>query len=339
MHDDQQHRFLQFGPFIFDSVALTVKKENVVLPFESRHYSILKCLIEKRPEIVRCTDACLSDTLSSQPEIIDKHRLLTKYLSELSGLMGETEFHAYIKNVPKKRDPQGTGGYKFVGMLTSDSAFRLGDLPQTIPDDIQPDGSDSLPASLRARIDELGVSSKIKQSIARVLTSEDYPQVMTLSTEAVINPIWRLTPDVDRKRLASTFSPFGVLPPRIMHLDIFLLRSNDKLGRPCLFNFFSGKPVSGWRAFMLPFRHRRPGENEDMRQSENAIDIASFFGIDPSTIEVKSLGHQFVVSVKPDPGYSELVLYIFEFCTVHMKSAPKWMVHIDCELKLHNSVR
>jgi hypothetical protein len=90
---------------------------------------------------------------------------------------------------------------------------------------------------------------------------------------------------------------------------------------------------------MLPFRHRRPGENEDMRQSENAIDIASFFGIDPSTIEVKSLGHQFVVSVKPDPGYSELVLYIFEFCTVHMKSAPKWMVHIDCELKLHNSVR
>jgi len=339
MHDDLKRRYIQFGPFIFDSVELSITKKNEVLPFESRHYSIIKCLIDKRPEIVRCTDACLSDTLSSQPEVNDKRRLLTKYLSELCGLMGKDEYHTNIENVSKKRDPEGTGGYKFVGKITSYSTLRKGDLRQTVPNDIQMIGLDSLPTALRTRIDDLKVSPAINQALVRVLTSDTYPDVMTLSNEAVLNPIWGFISPVDRTKLASTFSPFGSLPPRIMHLDIFLLKSNDKAGRPYLFNYFSGKPVSGWQAFMLPFRHRKPGEDEDLRQRENAKDIASFFEVDPKILKVESLGDQFVVSVKPDPGYSELVVYIFEFCSVRMESAPRWMKHIDCELKLKNYVR
>jgi hypothetical protein len=162
---------------------------------------------------------------------------------------------------------------------------------------------------------------------------------MTLSSESVINPIWRLIPAEERIRLSTAFSPFGNVPPRIMHLDIFLLKANDNIGRPLLFNYYSGKPSSGWQAFMLPFRHRRPGENERARQRENAKDIANFLGLKVETIHVANLGKEFVVSVKPDPGYSELVVYIFEFCNVVLDAVPEWMLSVDCELTLDNSVR
>jgi hypothetical protein len=240
-------------------------------------------------------------------------------------------------------DGQRGWGYllicKHPDAFSPSSDSQLGVLPQTHLGGAQSDELDRLPTVLRDRIDNLEVPARIKQALGRVLMSDIYPDVMTLSNEAVLNPIWGFISPVDRTRLATTFSPFGSLPPRIMHLDIFLLKSNDKAGRPYLFNYFSGKPVSGWQAFMLPFRHRNPGEDEDLRQRENAKDIASFFEVDPKILKVESLGDQFVVSVKPDPGYSELVVYIFEFCSVRMESAPRWMKHIDCELKLKNYIR
>jgi DNA-binding winged helix-turn-helix (wHTH) protein len=196
-----------------------------------------------------------------------------------------------------------------------------------------------LPEKLRRRIDELSVRPEIKLPLTRVLTAKDYPTLMTLAAESVINPIWRRIADDDRRRLAALFSPFGDRTPRFMHLDIFLLRAKDKTGRPRLFTYYSGKPISGWQAFLLPFRHRRPGENERTRQRENAEDIVNFLGLQPGTVHVRSLGDQFVVSVKPDAGYSELVTYIFEFCAVSLDIVPEWMLNIDCEVHLDNSVR
>jgi hypothetical protein len=168
---------------------------------------------------------------------------------------------------------------------------------------------------------------------------DEYPTVMTLSTEPVINPIWRKIPKAKRARLSRSFSPFGDLPPRIMHLDIFLIRADDVQGRPRLFNYFSGKPHSGWQAFLLPFRHKRARESEAERHSASATDIASFLGIDSRTVHVNTLGEQFVVSIKPDPGYSELVAYIFEFCSVRFDDPPGWMSKVDCEIQLEQSVR
>jgi hypothetical protein len=124
-----------------------------------------------------------------------------------------------------------------------------------------------------------------------------------------------------------------------MHLDVFLIKANDALGRPCLLHYFSGKPVSGWQAFMLPFRHRRPGESDTTRQEQNSIDIASFLGMSAKDVNVENLGEQFVVSVKPDPGYSELVVYIFQFCRVSMKTAPSWLLEMDPEMELRTSMR
>jgi hypothetical protein len=80
------------------------------------------------------------------------------------------------------------------------------------------------------------VSPTIVKSIDRALTAENYPMLMTLSTESVINPISCLISAEDRVRLSNAFSPFGTIPPRIMHLDIFLLKANDSAGRPYLLN-------------------------------------------------------------------------------------------------------
>jgi hypothetical protein len=196
-----------------------------------------------------------------------------------------------------------------------------------------------LPDNLRKRIGDLSVRPEIERAVKQVLTANDYPTIMMLSRESVVNPIWRLIVAATRDELSKVYSPLGNLPPRIMHLDIFLIRANDTMGRPRLLNYFSGKPITGWQAFMLPFRHRRPGESESTRQRENAKDIAEFLGFRAETVQVSKRGNQFVVSVKPDPGYSELVAYIFEFCSVRFKVAPEWLRAVDCTLTLDKSVR
>jgi hypothetical protein len=197
----------------------------------------------------------------------------------------------------------------------------------------------SLPCDVEDRIDALLLARPVADAVRKVLTAESYPMMMTLSAVSVINPIWQKIPADDRQRLAAEFSPFGPFSPRIMDLDIFLLRADDAKGNPFLLNYFSGKPKSGWQAYMLPFRRKSPGETEEVRQAENAKDIASFLLIDPSDVSTKSLGDQFVVSVKPDPGYSELVLYIFKFCVVTMRTTPEWLAHETPELTIMESVR
>jgi hypothetical protein len=175
--------------------------------------------------------------------------------------------------------------------------------------------------------------------VERVFTADDYPKIMSLSTELVVNPIWRQLPTTRRTSMARTFSPFGDLAPRIMHLDIFLIRADDNEGRPLLFTYFSGKPLSGWNAFLLPFRHRQRPGTEPERQDANAADIAAFLGTDRNNVHVRSLGEEFVVSIKPDPGYTELVAYIFEFCGVRFDTPPRWLRTIECEMRLERSVR
>ncbi len=196
-----------------------------------------------------------------------------------------------------------------------------------------------LPDALNQRIGGLLLRKDIECGLRRVLTTHEYPTLMMLSSEAVMNPVWQLIQSEERESMSMTFSPFGVLAPRIMHLDIFLLRANDKYGRPRLLNYYSGKPTSGWKAFMFLFRHRNPGETEPVRQRENAKDISEFLGLDMAHIHVSTLGQQFVISVKPDPGYAELAAYIFEFCSVKFDVAPDWLRSVDCELLLDKSAR
>ena len=200
--------------------------------------------------------------------------------------------------------------------------------------------SRSLPSDLDNRIDALQLASPVADAVRRVLASEKFPTIMTLSADVVINPIWeKILPD-DRQRLAAEFSPFGSMLRRFMDIDICLLRANDARGNPYLLKYFSGKPKSGWQAHLFPFRYKSPGESEEVRQAENAKIIAGYFLMSPSDFSTESLGDQFVVSVKPDVGYSsELVTYIFKFCYVTMRTAPEWLSCIEPQLKNGQSVQ
>jgi DNA-binding winged helix-turn-helix (wHTH) protein len=200
--------------------------------------------------------------------------------------------------------------------------------------------SRSLPSDLENRIDALQLASPVADAVRSVLAAEKFPTIMTLSADVVINPIWEKIPLDDRQRLAAEFSPFGFMLRRFMDIDVCLLRANDAKGNPYLLNYFSGKPKSGWQVYLFLFRSKSPGESEQERQTENAKIIAGYFLMFPSDFSTVSLGDQFVVSVKPDVGYSsELVTYIFKFCSVTMRTAPDWLSCIEPQLKNGQSVQ
>ena len=71
--------------------------------------------------------------------------------------------------------------------------------------------------------------------------------------------------------------------------------------------------------------------------SEN--DIVAFLGLNPDSVEINPLEGNYVVSVKPDPGYSGLVLYTFEFYSVKFIDPPDWLSFVRCEVKLDYSRR
>jgi hypothetical protein len=197
-----------------------------------------------------------------------------------------------------------------------------------------------LPSALEARIDALRLAPPIADAVRRVLGAEKFPTIMTLSEDTVLNPIWERIPPDDRQRLVAEFSPFGSMLRRFMDIDVCLIRADDANGNPYLLHYFSGKPKSGWQAYLFPFRYKSPGESESVRQAENARIIAGYFLMSSSDFSTQSLGDQFVVSVKPDVGYSsELVTYIFNFCVVTMRIAPKWLSCLEPQLKNGQSVQ
>ena len=200
--------------------------------------------------------------------------------------------------------------------------------------------SHSLPSDLENRIDALQLALPVAVAVRMVLAAGKFPTIMILSGHAVFNPIWeRILPD-ERQRLATEFSPFGAMLHRFLDIDICLLRANDAKGNPYLMHYFSGKPRSGWQAYLFPFRDKSPGESEKVRQAENAKIIAGYFLMSPSDLSTESMGDQFVVSVKPDVGYSsELVTYIFKFCSVTMRTAPEWLSCVEPQLKNGRSVQ
>jgi hypothetical protein len=305
------HHLPGFGPFHLDFEREVLYRDGKEVKLRPIAFAVLRCLYEHRNEGVLHKEL---EEYAWGPKtlVADKNR--TQTVKEVKDAL--KEYGTLIKTRHKR-------GY--VLRVEEPPPFKRA--PQRLPD------------TLRQRIGKLSLRSDIERAVRRVLTADNYPTMMTLAAEVVVNPIWRLIPAATRAALATAYSPFGDVPPRIMHLDIFLLRANDKMGRPRLLNYFSGKPITGWQSFMLLFRHRRPGENESMRQRENAKDIAEFLGLSVNAVHAAKLGNQFAVSVKPDPGYSELVTYVFEFCSVQFKVAPGWMRSIDCTLTLDTSTR
>jgi len=176
---------------------------------------------------------------------------------------------------------------------------------------------------LMDRIRTVTLDVGMYEDIRTILRHASFPRMMSLSGELVFNPVWTDTLRETEERLVATFPPDGATPPRVMPLDIFLIKGEDSDGRPCLLTYFSGKPGSGWQAFLFPFRQREPNETQEARLHLNAVDLAAFLGI--RSVSVEAFPEKYVVSVKPDFGYHDLVLYLFTFCSIKLASPPKWL--------------
>jgi hypothetical protein len=193
--------------------------------------------------------------------------------------------------------------------------------------------------SLLKRLRSLPLDGMIYEDVLVILRAASFPRIMSLSGETVFNPIWTDALRDTEHRLAASFAPDGTTPPRLMPLDIFLVKAEDQSGRPSLLTYFSGKPTSGWQAFLFPFRQRELGEDEKIRLDLNAKDLAHFLGMTPDGVSMTSLGQRYAVSVKPDFGYGDLVVYIFTFCSVKLTSPPDWLSHRDAQSQLEYSTR
>lgn len=189
------------------------------------------------------------------------------------------------------------------------------------------------------RILSLNIRDEIREELIHVLSHDDYPSLMSLYGEIVSNPIWDMVSSETKIKLANKYHPSSDTAPRIMLLDIFLVRANDNNQNPRLLTYFSNKPKSGWQAYLFPFRHRPVDENVENRFSISAEDIGLFLGLPTPSVQVASLGSQYVISVKPDPGYSEIVTYIFEFCSVQLLKPPLWLSKTECNYVLEKNTR
>lgn len=200
-------------------------------------------------------------------------------------------------------------------------------------------GQSQLSSSLLEQLESLPLDSRIYRDAITILGHGLFPRIMSLSGEVALNPLWPTNLDESHEHLIATFSPRGFTPPRVMPLDIFLIKASDTAARPCVLTYFSAKPCSGWKTFLFPFRQRRAGETDLRRLDLDATDLANFLGMSREAISTDILQGPYAASVKPDVGYGDLVLYLYTFCSVHLKRPPDWLSQRDAESPLEYSTR
>jgi 3',5'-cyclic AMP phosphodiesterase CpdA len=164
----------------------------------------------------------------------------------------------------------------------------------------------------------LKVSAPILESVRAVTMHKKYPFWMSIAGTLGRNPVWQGIPRAKARKMGNEYITDGSTPPKIMHLDVLLLRRNDSKGRGQLHTYFS----NDWGTYLLHFRQRIPGENDSQRSELSARKVARQWSIDAGLVEVRPLDGKYAVSVKPHPRYLDLIVYIFEFCSVEIKERP-----------------
>src|SRR5579863_106963 len=82
-----------FGPFRFDLETYALTKNQEPMKIQHHLALILHCLIQNRPNVVRCIDPGLSELFSAMGDNTEqKHRNFTKYMSALRSTLGRSEF-------------------------------------------------------------------------------------------------------------------------------------------------------------------------------------------------------------------------------------------------------
>ncbi|MBT9132796.1 MAG: hypothetical protein DDT33_01325 [Firmicutes bacterium] len=166
---------------------------------------------------------------------------------------------------------------------------------------------------LRNDIASLHISIEIQQSIYDVLMYREYPKWMSIQGRLVRNPVWT---GKDCRQIINEY-PLDRNAPQVMHLDMLLIRRNDDGGRGLIYTYSS--PT--WGTHLIPFR-KWHSEDRLVRSELNAKNLARYLTVPADFIAVTSMPGKYAVSVKQRAKYNDLIIYIYEFCSVKFINLP-----------------
>jgi hypothetical protein len=171
---------------------------------------------------------------------------------------------------------------------------------------------------LHDAISQMHTTEEIRECVIRVLSHPDYPRMMAVSDKLVRNPLWNLIPKQRRLKMQRLHQLDGPSPPTIMHLDMLLIRRNNEQGRGELYTYFS----NDWGTNLIHFRPWLPEDDPKRRTEMISKKLAKYCDGSASSVRATPLPGKYAVSLKPHPKYGDLILYVFEFCSVVFSSKP-----------------
>lgn len=172
-----------------------------------------------------------------------------------------------------------------------------------------------LSRGLADEVVKLHVGDEAQRSVIDLLIHPNYPQRMSIGGVFVNNPIWREIPTQRRSRMRKAYPPEGPTPPRVMHLDVLLIRRDNHLGRGEIYTYFS----PDWETNLLHFRQWLPEDDPSKRNQLNSVKLSRHWEVPSELIAVEAMPGKFAVSVKPHPKHGDLFLYVFDFCSVRFR--------------------
>lgn len=154
-----------------------------------------------------------------------------------------------------------------------------------------------------------------------VYSNQRYPEAMAITGEILHSPVYdrRATSDPAHGLL---FPKVVLNPPRIMVMDIYLVKGIDEQGQSYLLQYFSGTAATGWKTWLFPhgmgFQRNIVNARDRLDLDARDFEITTGLPERSTRIEYDSSG-AYVVGVKPDFGYrNELVMYVFLYCNVEI---------------------
>lgn len=146
-----------------------------------------------------------------------------------------------------------------------------------------------------------------------------FPCIMSLKGSIVQNPVYEHLDKATIEQIQKDYGPNGLKNFTIMPLDLYLIKGLDKNKQPMLLFYYSGKPKSGWKSFLLPWGYSNKEKDISELIINHEIDLEQFLNRESKTVSItKQPNTKFLVSFKMNPGYTELVAYVFTFCYVNI---------------------
>ncbi len=156
-----------------------------------------------------------------------------------------------------------------------------------------------------------------ENAIRTLFRRPDFPCMMSTNGLIVKNPIYKNLERSVIEKIRSDYGPNGIKNFKIMPMDLFLIKGLDENNQPMLLCYWSGKPKSGWKSYLVMFRDSNKEMNIAERIENHEKDIETFIHRMQKTVTVKKRPDtNYLVSFKIDQGYKDLVAYIFTFCDV-----------------------